>query len=267
MQGAAEAEQTQVAAGAVGSDSDGLRGQGGQEAHATLADLRSGDAEEIPDQAIADVRPAQADRGRTPKQEKHEQRQGLYVVPGGRSSLDVENEPAAVDDEQDASVFEAVSAAGAGASAAPDALTSSAGKLSIEAFAAMDEVWFEQFSRLSLGGVAQALASHLHWVGRDESCVLFKMDPEYASLMGDQQIARLEAALSEAESTRLSIQISVGEVDGASPAQIASYRKARALANAKADLEQDQRVQTLMTDFGATIVEGSVRPKVNEGDR
>jgi DNA polymerase-3 subunit gamma/tau len=120
---------------------------------------------------------------------------------------------------------------------------------------------------LSLGGVAQALASHLHWLSRDASCIQFKMDPEFASLMGDQQIARLEAALSEVESTPLKIEISVGEVDGASPAQIASHRKARALANAKADLERDQRVQALVANFGATIVEGSVRPKVNEGDR
>ena len=197
---------------------------------------------------------------------KLEKRQGLYVVPGGRlaQDFDLEDAPANQSEMMDP-------APATNSDDSPVARSKARGPATAdpfgEGFAPSDVAWFEQLSQLSLGGVAQALASHLHWLNRDASCIQFKMDPEYASLMGDQQIARLEAALSEVESKPLKIEISVGEVDGASPAQIAAHRKARALANAKADLERDQRVQALVTNFGATIVEGSVRPKVNEGDR
>ena len=195
-----------------------------------------------------------------------EKRQGLYVVPGGRSAKDSDVEEVQANQSKMPNPAQVTTS-----DAPPDAGSNARGPATAnpfdEGFAPSDIAWFEQLSRLSLGGVAQALASHLHWLNRDASCIQFKMDPEFASLMGDQQIARLEAALSEVESTPLKIEISVGEVDGASPAQIASHRKARALANAKADLERDQRVQALVANFGATIVEGSVRPKVNEGDR
>lgn len=197
---------------------------------------------------------------------KLEKRQGLYVVPGGRSAKDSDVEEAEANQSKMPDPAQVTTS-----DALPEPGSNGRGPATAnpfdEGFAPSDIAWFEQLSRLSLGGVAQALASHLHWLNRDASCIQFKMDPEYASLMGDQQIARLEAALSEVESTPLKIEISVGEVDGVSPAQIAAHRKARALANAKADLERDQRVQALVANFGATIVEGSVRPKVNEGDR
>ncbi len=118
-----------------------------------------------------------------------------------------------------------------------------------------------------IGGVAEALASHLHWVERAGNCIQFTMDPEYASLMGDQQVARLEAALSTLEGEPITIQISVEQATGASPAMIAADRKARALARARADIERDPGVQVLMTSFGAKIVEDTVKPKTVEGDR
>ena len=135
-----------------------------------------------------------------------------------------------------------------------------------ESFDPNDVVWFEQFSTLVIGGVAEALASHLHWVERAGNCIQFTMDPEYASLMGDQQVARLEAALSTLEGKPITIQISVEQPTGASPAMIAADRKARALARARADIERDPGVQVLMTSFGAKIVEDTVKPKTVEGD-
>jgi len=136
-----------------------------------------------------------------------------------------------------------------------------------ESFAPGDVAWFERFSALVIGGVAEALASHLHWVERAGNCIQFTMDPEYASLMGDQQVARLEAALSTLEGEPITIQISVEQPTGASPAVIAADRKARALARARADIERDPGVQVLMTSFGAKIVEDTVKPKTVEGDR
>ena len=136
-----------------------------------------------------------------------------------------------------------------------------------ESFAPSDVAWFERFSALVIGGVAEALASHLHWVERKDNCIQFLMDPEYASLMGDQQVARLEAALSTLEGEPITIQISVEQPTGASPAMIAADRKARALARARADIERDPGVQVLMTSFGAKIVEDTVKPKTVEGDK
>ena len=136
-----------------------------------------------------------------------------------------------------------------------------------EPFAPGDVAWFERFSALVIGGVAEALASHLHWVERKDNRMQFLMDPEYASLMGDQQVARLEAALSTLEGEPITIQISVEQPTGASPAMIAADRKARALARARADIERDPGVQMLMTSFGAKIVEDTVKPKTVEGDK
>ena len=136
-----------------------------------------------------------------------------------------------------------------------------------ESFAPADVAWFERFSALVIGGVAEALASHLHWLERKGNCIQFLMDPEYATLMGDQQVARLEAALSTLEGEPITIQISVERPTGASPAMISADRKARALARARADIEQDPGVQVLMTSFGAKIVEDTVKPKTVEGDR
>ena len=139
--------------------------------------------------------------------------------------------------------------------------------VSDESFDPRDVAWFERFSALVIGGVAEALASHLHWIERKDSCIQFLMDPEYASLMGDQQVARLEAALSTLEDEAITIQISVEQPTGASPAMIAADRKARALARARADIERDPGVQVLMTSFGAKIVEDTVKPKTVEGDK
>ncbi len=138
--------------------------------------------------------------------------------------------------------------------------------VSDESFDPRDVAWFKRFSALVIGGVAEALASHLHWIERKDSCIQFLMDPEYASLMGDQQVARLEAALSTLEGEPITIQISVERPKGASPAMIAADRKARALARARSDIELDPGVQVLMTSFGAKIVEDTVKPKTVEGD-
>ncbi len=108
-----------------------------------------------------------------------------------------------------------------------------------ESFAPGDVAWFERFSALVIGGVAEALASHLHWRAQGQLHTIL-MDPEYASLMGDQQVARLEAALSTLEGEPITIQISVEQPTGASPAMIAADRKARALARARPTSSETQ---------------------------
>ncbi|MFP5405904.1 MAG: hypothetical protein ACLGHY_06040 [Gammaproteobacteria bacterium] len=52
----------------------------------------------------------------------------------------------------------------------------------------------------------------------------------------------------------------VGAVTGATAAALASRRRADELASAQAAIEADPFVQTLLNEFGGTIVPGSVRP-------
>ena len=276
-----------------------IEGAGEREPTKAVTRQQQGSAE-----ALADLPAEDASLSPTPHQREDalategsgSSRQNLYVVEGGRSSktdLNPETEedgngvPGALEtaqlgDQADAMAALTGSAEGTLSRAElkyedePLEMVSDQGgpaaqgarqAVKDESFAPGDVAWFEQYSALVIGGVAEALASHLHWVHRQDSCIQFLMDPEYASLMGDQQVARLEAALSTLESEPITIQISVERPTGASPAMIAADRKARALARARSDIEQDPGVQVLMTSFGAKIVENTVKPKTVEGDR
>ena len=122
-----------------------------------------------------------------------------------RAELKHEDEPLEMESDQ----------GGSPARGTPQAVTD-------ESFAPGDVAWFERFSALVIGGVAEALASHLHWLERKGNCIQFLMDPEHATLMGDQQVARLEVALSTSEGEPITIQISVERPTGASPAMISA---------------------------------------------
>ncbi len=276
-----------------------VRGAGEREPTKTVTRQQQGSAEALADLPAEDASLSphlHQKEGELATEGLGSSRQNLYVVEGGRSSktdLNPETEedgngvPGALEtaqlgDQADAMAALTGSAEGTLSRAElkyegePLEMVSDQGgptaqgarqAITDESFAPGDVAWFEQFSALVIGGVAEALASHLHWVQRQDSCIQFLMDPEYASLMGDQQVARLEAALSTLESEPITIQISVERPKGASPAMIAADRKARALARARSDIEQDPGVQVLMTSFGAKIVENTVKPKTVEGDR
>ena len=78
--------------------------------------------------------------------------------------------------------------------------------------------------------------------------------------IADANFNRAREALSAHFGRAVRLSVEVGAVEGPTAAAIASERRAEEQAGAQAAIEGDPFVQSLLNDFGGTIVPGSVRP-------
>jgi DNA polymerase-3 subunit gamma/tau len=83
--------------------------------------------------------------------------------------------------------------------------------------------------------------------------------PQYADAA---QVAKLKAALADALGKPVEVAVEVGPARRTAAALDAAARAARQ-REAEQDIHGDPFVQQLVRDFGARIVEGSVRPLVD----
>lgn len=70
---------------------------------------------------------------------------------------------------------------------------------------------------------------------------------------------KLTAAIAQHFDKKIKLQFSIGG-SGNTPAKQISQEKAQAQANAEAAIEQDDFVQALIHDLGATIIPNSIKP-------
>ncbi|RQZ17868.1 DNA polymerase III subunit gamma/tau [Burkholderia sp. Bp9031] len=120
-----------------------------------------------------------------------------------------------------------------------------------------DGEWPALAARLSLKGVAYQLAFNSELTAVDATTLKLSVPvPQYADAA---QVAKLKAALADALGKPVEVAVEVGPARRTAAALDAAARAARQ-REAEQDIHGDPFVQQLVRDFGARIVEGSVRP-------
>ncbi|WP_322025979.1 DNA polymerase III subunit gamma/tau [Burkholderia sp. BCC1977] len=120
-----------------------------------------------------------------------------------------------------------------------------------------DGEWPALAARLPLKGVAYQLAFNSELTAVDATTLKLSVPvPQYADAA---QVAKLKAALADALGKPVEVSVEVGPARRTAAALDAAARAARQ-REAEQDIHGDPFVQQLVRDFGARIVEGSVRP-------
>lgn len=120
--------------------------------------------------------------------------------------------------------------------------------------------WSQLFDRLGFGGVVGNIASHCVLDRVEGEHFYFLLDKSNATLFNDTYTARIEEHLTVTFKALVKIHITVGAVSGETPAarkeRIAKELREQALVN----IQSDENIQMLMTDFGAVLDRASVEP-------
>jgi DNA polymerase-3 subunit gamma/tau len=94
----------------------------------------------------------------------------------------------------------------------------------------------------------------------DHEGLHFKVKVPIRPLAEPATVNRAREALGAHFGAEVRLSVEVGVVQGPTAAAVASRQRAERQAEAEAAIEADPFVQTLLKDFGGTIVPGSVRP-------
>lgn len=120
-----------------------------------------------------------------------------------------------------------------------------------------DGEWPALAARLPLKGVAYQLAFNSELTAVDATALKLSVPvPQYADAA---QVAKLKAALADALGKPVEVTVEVGRARRTAAALDAAARAARQ-REAEQEIHGDPFVQQLVREFGACIVEGSVRP-------
>lgn len=124
-----------------------------------------------------------------------------------------------------------------------------------------DGNWPLLAAALPLRGVLQQLAlqSELCKAGSDGDGTVLHLRVPMATLLSSGSVDKLTTALTEHFGQPLRVTTEIGAVVHTASAQAQEARAERQRA-AEATIQNDPFVQTLMRDFGATIVPGSIKP-------
>ena len=124
-----------------------------------------------------------------------------------------------------------------------------------------DGDWPVLAASLPVRGVAQQLAqqSELIHCRPDGNAFVFELRVPLSTLLSAGSVDKLSAALSERFSKNVRVESKIGAVELTANAKAVADREVRQ-QQAEQAIQNDSFVQTLMREFGATIVTGSVRP-------
>jgi DNA polymerase-3 subunit gamma/tau len=126
------------------------------------------------------------------------------------------------------------------------------------AASAFDGDWPALVARVRAGGMAAQFLQQSALV--DHEGLHFKVKVPIRPLAEPATVNRAREALGAHFGAEVRLSVEVGAVQGPTAAAHASRQRAERQAEAEAAIEADPFVQTLLKDFGGTIVPGSVRP-------
>ncbi|UXY14653.1 DNA polymerase III subunit gamma/tau [Chitiniphilus purpureus] len=122
-----------------------------------------------------------------------------------------------------------------------------------------DGDWRALVAQLKLGA-AGMLAQHAELVEFSETHFALRVSDEHRAVAGREYQDKLRGALGEYFGREIRLHVELGEAVGDTPAALALREKhARQLA-AESVIQNDTFVQTLIRDFGATVLPDSIRP-------
>ncbi len=118
--------------------------------------------------------------------------------------------------------------------------------------------WRALVDELKLG-LARELAKHCELISYDENSISLSVPEAQKHLISPNYQEKLSTAIAQYFGKKIKLQFSIGGT-GNTPAKQISQEKAQAQANAEAAIEEDDFVQALINDFGATIIPNSIKP-------
>jgi DNA polymerase-3 subunit gamma/tau len=121
-----------------------------------------------------------------------------------------------------------------------------------------DGNWRGLVDELKLG-LARELAKHCELVAYDEHSITLSVPEAQKHLLSPNYQEKLGSAVTQYFDKKIKLQFSIGGT-GNTPAKQISQEKAAAQASAEVAIEEDNFVQALINDFGATIIPNSIKP-------
>ena len=115
--------------------------------------------------------------------------------------------------------------------------------------------WLDWFERLDLSGPSRAIAEHSALLGRDGNRYRLRLDEAQQALFCGASNPEIEQALAKALGRPVEVCIETGALAVESPARHRARLKAERQAAARRQLEQDQVVQSLITEFDGHLVD------------
>ncbi len=122
--------------------------------------------------------------------------------------------------------------------------------------------WAEIVSQLQLKGIALALVKHCSITEFTENNIRLQLEPNQAPLLNKKIEERVAQALSKHFTNKIKVSIEIGSSKLETPAYQEQQQKQAEQNVAIAALEKDQTIQKIRSTFSATIVPGSIKPKV-----
>ncbi len=126
---------------------------------------------------------------------------------------------------------------------------------------AVEQQWYDLVRELGVSGVTQVLASHCYLVGDAEGVVHLRIEKDNATLWNKSHEKRIGEALGKRLGGRCQIDVTIGPVPGDTPAAIEARERAKALERAVEDIEGNDNIQALLTDFDGTLIRESIEPR------
>ena len=123
--------------------------------------------------------------------------------------------------------------------------------------------WIQIYRQLPLGGVTGTIGSHCEFVEREQQSVRLRLDEQRSTLFNDTHRLRLEKVLSDYFEQTVKLSIDTGPVVHETPARWRERKIAQRLDQARASINADARVQTLVNTFSAVVLEDSIAPVGN----
>ncbi|MCM5569799.1 DNA polymerase III subunit gamma/tau [Burkholderiaceae bacterium FT117] len=124
--------------------------------------------------------------------------------------------------------------------------------------AAFDGDWPALVAQVRAGGMAAQFLQQSALVAHEG--LHFRLKVPIRPLAEPATVNRAREALAAHFGAEVRLSVEVGAVQGPTAAAVASRLRAEKQAEAEAAIDADPFVQTLLKDFGGTIVPGSVRP-------
>jgi len=120
--------------------------------------------------------------------------------------------------------------------------------------------WWQWVKHLPLAGMPMAIALNSALISRHENQLVMDVDPGQGALFNDAQRKRIEQVLCDITGLSVQLLMHVQLPRGETPHQRRTRLLADQFAQAGHAIMEDEVVQSLVAEFEAHIIEGSIRP-------
>ena len=122
-------------------------------------------------------------------------------------------------------------------------------------------VWSDFIVKAGLTGMARQLTMHMTPLSFEDGVLKLQLDQQYENLQSAERMQQIEDTLQHASAQQFKLQVELGEVlQAQTAAGVIAERERSNLEKTRQDFKDDENVQELISQFGAEIDDGSIKP-------